>query len=232
MPAAMYNAHRAGHPSRTARQASAEAEHAPACASEAAQAQRTCRRGLLVVVSGPSGAGKTTICRALQSRLPEAVWSVSATTRSPRVGEVHGRDYYFVSRDEFERMVQAGELLEWAEYVGNLYGTPAEPVRRHVADGKVVLMEIDVQGGRQIAEKVPDSVRIFLLPPSDEELARRLKGRKTESPEQQQRRLELARREIALAKQWGCYQHYVINDTVDRAVEQIFRIIETERSRT
>lgn len=128
-------------------------------------------------------------------------------------------------------MVQAGELLEWAEYIGNLYGTPAEPVRRGVADGKVILLEIDVQGARQVAEKVPDSVRIFLVPPSEDELARRLKGRKTEPPEQQQSRLELARKEMALAKQWSCYQYYVTNDVVERTVDEVIQIIEAERSK-
>ena len=188
-------------------------------------------RGLLLVISGPSGVGKSTICNELRKRLRDAVWSVSVTTRPPRSGEVSGRQYFFATRDEFERMIKAGEFLEWAEYLGNLYGTPLEPVTQAVAAGKIMLLEIDVQGGRQVAEKMPESVRVFLLPPSKEELAKRLTGRKTESLEQQQRRLAQAKRETAQAKEWACYQYHVINDTVDRAVSEIVQISEAKRSK-
>jgi guanylate kinase len=187
---------------------------------------------VLLVVSGPSGAGKSTVCRELLRRLPDGVWSVSATTRPPRGREVEGRDYYFVSRERFERMIQDGELLEWAEYLGNLYGTPRRPVEKALAEGRVMVMEIDVQGGRQIAEKMPESVRVFLLPPSDEELVRRLVGRRTETPEQQQRRLAKARQEIAWARQWACYQHFLVNESVGRTVADVMRIIEAQRERT
>lgn len=188
------------------------------------------RPGLLVVISGPSGAGKSTICRELLRRLADSVWSVSATTRA-RGQEADGCDYYFVSRDRFGEMIRGGELLEWAEYVGNLYGTPRRPVEAALAAGRIVVMEIDVQGGRQVAEKVPDSVRIFLVPPDDVELARRLAGRRTETAEQQQRRLAQAQGEIAWARQWSCYQHFLVNETVERTVEDAIRIIETERDK-
>jgi guanylate kinase len=190
-----------------------------------------CRPGLLLVISGPSGAGKSTICRQLLRRLPDAVWSISATTRLPRGREVDGSDYYFVSRQRFERMIQRGQLLEWAEYLGNLYGTPREPAEKALAAGRVMVMEIDVQGGRQIAEKVPDSVRVFLLPPSEEELARRLTGRRTETPEQQRQRLAKAHQEIAWARQWACYQHFVVNESVARTVTDVLRIIKARRER-
>lgn len=190
------------------------------------------RRGVLLVISGPSGAGKSTVCRELLRRLPDGAWSVSATTRKPRGQEADGCDYYFVSRDRFQQMIEGGELLEWAEYVGNMYGTPKAPVEEALAAAKVVVMEIDVQGGRQIAGKMPDSVRIFLLPPSDEELARRLVGRQTETPKQQRQRLAQAQQEIEWARQWGCYQHFIVNKSVERTVADVMRILETERDRT
>lgn len=199
---------------------------------EKSAAEAPKRRGLLVVVSGPSGAGKSTVCRELLGRLAaDGVWSVSATTRAPRGQEADGCDYYFVSRERFQRMVQADELLEHAEYVGNLYGTPRRPVEESLAAGKVVVMEIDVQGGRQIAEKMPESVRVFLLPPSEEELARRLTGRKTETAQQQQRRLAKAQQETDWARQWGCYQYFVVNDEVGRTVDELMRIVDMERAK-
>ena len=200
-------------------------------AEQTAAPRTAARRGVLLVVSGPSGAGKSTVCRELLRRLPDAVWSVSATTRPPRGREAEGRDYCFVSRERFERMIQGGELLEWAEYLGNLYGTPRQPVEKALADGRVMVMEIDVQGGRQIAEKVPESVRVFLLPPSDEELARRLIRRRTETPAQQQQRLAKAQQEIAWARQWACYQHFVVNESVGRTAAEVMRIIQTQRER-
>lgn len=194
-----------------------------------ANASAAARPGRLLVVSGPSGTGKSTVCRELLKRVPDATWSVSATTRAPRGQEAEGCDYYFVSRQRFEEMIRAGQLLEWAEYVGNLYGTPREPVEKALAAGKVVVMEIDVQGGRQIAERMPDAIRVFLLPPSDEELGRRLAGRKTETSEQQQKRLAVARQEIEQARQWSCYQYFLVNETVEQTVQDVIRIIEAER---
>lgn len=190
------------------------------------------RRGVLLVVSGPSGAGKSTVCKELLRRVADGVWSVSATTRARRGSESEGCDYYFVSRERFAEMIRKDELLEWAEYLGNSYGTPREPVDRALAGGQVVVMEIDVQGGRQIAEKMPESVRVFLLPPSDAELERRLVGRQTETPEQQQKRLAQAQQEVAWARQSTCYQHFIVNESVERTVEAIIGILETERDKT
>ncbi len=186
------------------------------------------RRGKLVVISGPSGAGKTSICNELLRRLPNARWSVSVTTRPPRPGEKDGEAYRFVSKEEFQRMLEAGELLEYTEYLGNYYGTPRKPVEDAVRRGEIVIMEIDVQGGAQVARKVPDSIRIFILPPTMETLQARLSGRKTESQEIQRRRLEQADGEIAFARNSGCYQYFITNDILNDSVNQILEIIRRE----
>lgn len=187
------------------------------------------RRGLLVVISGPSGTGKTSICQALLARDPQAVWSVSATTRPPRPGETSGSSYEYISRDEFSARRDRDEFLEWAEYVGHLYGTPAEPVRRAVAAGRDVIMEIDVQGGAWVAKRAPESVRIFVLPPTMESLQARLEGRQTESAEQLTRRLAAADGEIGFARDSGSYRHFVVNDVLEATVAEIAGIIESER---
>jgi len=186
-------------------------------------------RGKLVVISGPSGTGKTTICKELVRRLPEAMLSVSATTRPKRPSEGDGESYWFISQEEFLRRRQAGGFLESAEYLGHLYGTPAEPVRQALAQGRTVILEIEVQGGAQVARSVPDSIRIFVLPPTMETLQARLAGRETESVRQMQRRLAEADGEIGFARDSACYQHFVTNDEVERTVEEIIRIIEKER---
>jgi len=186
-------------------------------------------RGCLIVISGPSGAGKTSICKALLEGLPNTVWSVSVTTRPPRPGEVKGHSYQFVSRQEFEAKQAAGELLESAEYIGHRYGTPRQPVEEALAAGRNVVMEIDVQGGMQVAEKMPKSVRIFVLPPNMESLRARLEGRRTEAAEQLAKRLAEADGEIAIARDSGSYSHFVVNDVLETTVEQVKRIIEEER---
>jgi guanylate kinase len=151
----------------------------------------------LTVLSGPSGVGKSTVVNTLRRDHPEVWVSVSATTRAPRPGEVHGRHYYFVDDAEFDRLVAEGALLEWAEFAGNRYGTPREPVRERLDQGVPVLLEIDLQGARQIRASVPDARLVFLRPPSWEELVRRLVGRGTESPLVVERRLAVAREELA-----------------------------------
>jgi guanylate kinase len=183
----------------------------------------------LIVVSGPSGTGKTSICDALLERLPSAVWSVSATTRPPRGDEASGRNYSFVSREEFERLEAEGAFLETAEYVGHRYGTPAQPVKDALTRGCDVIMEIDVVGGVQVAERVPDSVRIFVLPPTMESLKARLEGRATESREQLHKRLTKADGEIAFARDSGGYAHFVVNDELEATITEIMDIIEQER---
>ncbi len=190
------------------------------------------KRGCLIVISGPSGAGKTSICKALLAQLPDTVWSVSVTTRPPRPGEVDGHSYRFVSRSEFEEKERAGEFLESAEYVGHRYGTPRGPVEQALREGKNVVLEIDVQGGMQVARKMPQSVRIFVLPPSAESLRARLEGRKTEAAEQLAKRLAEADGEIAMARDSGCYTYFVVNDILDATVEQVKRIVEQERTKS
>ncbi|MCP4249436.1 MAG: guanylate kinase [bacterium] len=187
------------------------------------------RRGRLVVISGPSGTGKTSICQALLERDEHALWSVSATTRPLRGNESDGRAYEFISRAEFEERRSRDEFLEWADYLGQLYGTPRAPVTASLEAGRDVIMEIDVQGGAQVAERMPEAVRIFVLPPTMESLKARLAGRKTESEEQLRRRLAKADGEIGFARDSGAYRHFVVNDVLDDTVAQIVGIIEASR---
>ena len=189
------------------------------------------RRGVLIVVSGPSGAGKTSICSALLARLPDTVWSVSVTTRPPRHGEVDGESYVFVSGEEFDARRAKGDFLENAEYVGHKYGTPRGPVENALSCGRNVVMEIDVQGGVQVAERMPESVRVFVLPPDMRSLRARLEGRKTEAEEQLKRRLAQADGEIATARDSGCYDHFVVNDVLESTIEEVMGIIRRERDR-
>jgi guanylate kinase len=183
--------------------------------------------GIIVVISGPSGVGKGTICRELVKRLDYACLSVSVTTRARTPKEVDGKDYWFVSRDEFQRRVEKGLLLEHAEVFGNFYGTPKDKVDEAIAAGKVVILEIDVQGGKQIKKLYPGTVMVFILAPTPKELAGRLHGRGRDDEETAKRRLDEASTEIAAA--WQDYQHMVINDKLDVAVNEIIGIIETAR---
>ncbi len=186
------------------------------------------KTGNLVVISGPSGSGKGTICRALFKIMPELRLSISATTRKPRSGERDGIDYYFLSKAEFEAMIEAGKLLEWAKVYGNYYGTPAEPVMKSINEGRDVILEIDVQGAFQVREKYPGCILIFLIPPSRAELEHRLKSRATDSEEEIQRRLTWVEREVA---QLGKYDYLVINDKVEKAARTVSAIITAERCR-
>ena len=183
------------------------------------------RKGLLVVVSGPSGAGKGTICQALLEKTPLA-YSVSATTRKPRAGEVDGKSYYFLSVEAFEEMIEKDELLEWAKVYDNYYGTPLKKVEEKLTAGEDILLEIDTQGAMKVREKFPEGVYIFILPPSLTELERRIRGRDTETEDVLQKRLAAAIGEIEAGK---CYKYVVTNDEVDSAVESVCAILAAER---
>jgi guanylate kinase len=174
--------------------------------------------GRLIVLTGPSGVGKGTLMKALLQRHPELYFSVSVTTRSPRPGEINGKHYYFVSRDRFEQMVAQGELLEWAEFAGNYYGTPRQPVEEKIQEGKLVVLEIELEGARQIRSSFPSALRIFILPPSLKELEQRIRGRGQDSEEAIVRRLRRAQEEINAADEFDIQ---IINDNFDTALTSI-----------
>lgn len=180
------------------------------------------KRGTLLVVSGSSGVGKSTVIAQVLKERPDLYFSVSFTTRAPREGEVHGVNYYFVTREDFEARIARGEFLEYAEYVGNYYGTSMEVIREKLDKGVDVLLDIEVQGAAKVREKLPDAVTLFLIPPSFEELSRRLHARGTDSEEKIARRLETARRE---AKEIVHYDYVVVNDTVDHAAQEVLAIL-------
>jgi guanylate kinase len=185
--------------------------------------------GLLVVISGPSGVGKTTIARAVQGRF-DALFSVSATTRPPSDQERDGVDYRFVSEDEFRSMIAADELLEYAHVFGrHWYGTPRRPVEEAIAAGRTVILDIDVQGALQVRQTMPGAFMIFVLPPGDEELLRRLRGRKRDEEGAIRRRFEEAKLEIARAQSSGAYDAFVVNDDLETAVDMAVRLIESRR---
>jgi guanylate kinase len=181
-----------------------------------------------VVLAAPSGAGKTTLARRLRERRDDVVFSVSATTRAPREGERDGVDYHFVAEDEFRRMIALGELIEWAEVHGKLYGTPRDNVRQARARGEFLILDIDVQGAAQIREHVPEAVHVFILPPSGEDLGQRLFSRGSEDAEARRRRLGNARDEIHRARM---FDYLVVNDDVDRAVDALEGVLLAEGHR-
>lgn len=187
------------------------------------------RKGLLILISGPSGTGKGTVCDLLRKNHPEISYSISATTRQPRPGEQDGVNYYFYDKEKFRQMIAAGELLEWAEVYGNYYGTPKQKVLDRLNAGDDILLEIDTQGALNVMQAMPEGLFIFLLPPSLEELANRLKGRGTETEESLQRRLGAAVDEIKIAHN---YRYVVVNDKVEAAEKAIAGIIEAEHHRT
>ena len=186
-------------------------------------------RGQLIVLSGPSGVGKSTVISELLGQRQDIHFSVSFTTRQPRVGEADGVNYHFVDRAEFERMISAGELLEYAEYVGNYYGTSLKVIQEKVSAGTDVLLDIEVQGAAKVRAKCPEAVLIFIIPPSFEELSRRLRGRNTDSEETIAGRLRKAREEY---RQIPSYDYLVVNDKVSAAAEEIIAILLAEDCRT
>ena len=183
------------------------------------------KKGLLVVVSGPSGAGKGTICQALLEKTALA-YSVSATTRQPRAGEVDGESYYFISVEAFEEMIEKDELLEWAKVYDNYYGTPLRKVEEKLAAGEDILLEIDTQGAMKVREKFPEGIYIFILPPSLAELERRIRGRDTETEEVLKKRLAAAIDEIEVGR---LYKYVVMNDKVEDAVDAICAVLAAEK---
>ncbi len=185
-------------------------------------------KGILFVFSGPSGVGKGTVLDRLFERYDEVEYSVSMTTRSPRDHEVDGEDYYFVSEEEFEEIKEDEGFIEWACVHGNCYGTPRETVYRALEDGRDIILEIDIQGAKQVREIFPEAVFIFLEPPSFSALEKRLTKRGSEDSRDQKLRLENAREEINEA---AMYDYRVVNDDIDRAVEELIEIFEKEKSR-
>ena len=191
-------------------------------------AKRTAIPGILTVVSGPSGAGKGTVIRALIEKHPNLALSVSMTTRPPREGERDGADYYFRTRKEFEETIERGGFLEWAEFCGNYYGTPKKPVERQLTAGFDVILEIDIQGGLSVKRHFPDATYIFLLPPSWKALRRRLQKRGSETPESLQRRLAAAQGELEHVRN---YRFAVVNDEIESCAHDIATIIAAARHR-
>ena len=186
------------------------------------------KQGLLLILSGPSGSGKGTIVEQLKAKDDFAL-SISATTRAPREYEQDGVHYFFRTREEFERMIANQELLEWAEFCGNCYGTPRAYVTEQLQKGQNVILEIEVQGALQVKKSCPDALLIFVAPPSFEQLAQRLRGRQTEDEQTVNNRLAIARGELAQAQQ---YDYIVVNDTVEQAVEDLDCIVRANRFQT
>lgn len=180
-------------------------------------------RGKIFVISAPSGTGKTTVVKKLLCEMPDLKLAVSYTTRAPRRGETDGVDYHFVKKDRFKSMINSGEFIEWAEVHGQLYGTPKKEIEKDFKNGVGILLDIDTCGAAKVKGVYPDAVLIFLLPPSFEELAKRLKGRKTDSTDDVEQRIEHAREELVKRHE---YDYQVVNEDIDEACEEIMEIIE------
>lgn len=187
-------------------------------------------RGVLLVLSGPSGTGKGTVCKAVRDYMGDAIaYSISATTRKPRNGEVHGREYFFFSKEEFEMLRDQNGFLEWAQVYDNYYGTPRAFVEEVLASGRDCILEIDTQGALQVRKATDEAVLVFIAPPSLEELRSRLTGRGTEAPEEVEKRLSCAANELSYSNQ---YDYIIVNDEVEKAAEKMRSILIAERCRT
>lgn len=186
------------------------------------------KRGTLFVVTGPSGAGKGTVLKKVMAATDHLYFSISATTRAPRPGEVHGVHYHFITRESFAQLIREERLLEHAEYVGNFYGTPLDPVLEHLAQGDDVILEIEIQGAKQVKARYPEAALVFIAPPSFDELERRLRGRGTETEETILRRMDTARRECA---HMDAFQYIVLNDTPENGAYELLSIITAHRCR-
>ncbi len=182
-------------------------------------------KGFLIVLSGPSGTGKNTLINNVMPHIPNLQYSISATTRQPRPGEKQGKDYFFISDAKFDRMVAAGDFLEWAEFVGNRYGTPRSFIEEKIDQKQTVIMDVDIQGALQIKQKMPEAVLVFLLPPTWEELKIRLNRRGKDSNEVITRRLQHSYKELNHIID---YDYFIINDQLDKAVERLITIIKAE----
>lgn len=183
------------------------------------------QQGILAVVSGFSGAGKGTIMRALLEKYDNYALSISATTRKPREGEVHGREYFFLSVEEFEDLIAKDQFIEHARYVSNYYGTPRSYVEEQMAEGKDVILEIEIQGALKVKEKFPETLLVFVVPPSAEDLKNRLVGRGTEPMDVIESRMERALEE---AEEMGAYDYILVNDSVEKAVEDLHNLIQSQ----
>lgn len=192
------------------------------------QAKNVTPQGLLLVVSGPSGAGKGTICQILRDKLPDLGYSISVTTRQPRVGEVDGKSYFFKTVLQVKEMITQGELLEYAEVYGNYYGTPRQYVMELLQSGHDVLLEIDIQGALQIKKRFPEGVFVFIVPPSLDELSARIYKRGTDSEDVIKRRMASAASELTYAAE---YDYIIVNDIAEKAANKVLTIMEAERYR-
>lgn len=192
------------------------------------QAKNVTPQGLLLVVSGPSGAGKGTICQILRDKLPDLGYSISVTTRQPRVGEVDGKSYFFKTISQVKEMIAQGELLEYAEVYGNYYGTPRQYVMELLQSGHDVLLEIDIQGALQIKKRFPEGVFVFIVPPSLDELSARIYKRGTDSEDVIKRRMASAASELTYAAE---YDYIIVNDIAEKAANKVLTIMEAERYR-
>ncbi len=186
-------------------------------------------KGILIVVSGFSGTGKGETIKRLMGKYPRYVFSISATTRSPREGEQHGREYFFLSKEEFEQKISEGRFLEHANYVGNYYGTPRDYVEEQLAAGRDVLLDIEVEGALNVKQVFPEAVLVYLLPPSAKELKRRLSGRGTETEDVIKKRMS---RSLEESKEIEKYDYVVVNDELDQCVEELHGIVSSEHNRT